>query len=104
MSAAPEDEIAHLGYILGEMLTFSLFPKGNGAGWTDARKPYRHEHNALCWLAANKERIPVMGAWIHGVLEKGYPFAPFTHWLHPGQTLPAGAWWNASMAPHLEDD
>jgi len=92
-------EIAEAGALLGELLTSTLCPKSGT--WDNARPTYIWEHNALCWLARNRERVDPMCAWASMLVEKGYPPKPFIS--GDQQSLPAGAWWNPSMEPKRGD-
>lgn len=101
MNPQSDAEFAEAGYLLGDLLAQSLFP--SGSTWTDCRAPYIWEHNALCWLVRNRDRVPTLNLWLATVLDEGYPFKPFTHFARPGETLPAGAWWNKDMTPKGRD-
>lgn len=90
-----EPEIAKAGYLLADLLCSSLMPS-NGS-WFYARPTYIWEHNALCWLARNRDRIPTMNAWTAMLLSDGYPAKAFL--TGDDQPCDAGHWWNASMSP-----
>lgn len=100
-------EIAAAGYEIADLLSSALL-RGLGDTWDGCRDLYVWEFNALCWLARNRERIPVMNAWTAMILSDGYPTKDFTTSF--GTPKPAGWYWNSGMEPrpnsltHPEED
>ena len=92
-------EIKEAGALLADLLTSTLSPRGGS--WDGARQTYIWEHNALCWLTRNRERLGPICAWTAMLLDKGYPAKPFT--ASDGRREKAGAWWNSSMEPKRDE-
>lgn len=93
-------EMSEAGFLLAELLCSTLFPASGS--WDGARPTYIWEHNALCWLARNRDRIELMNAWTAMLLRDGYPSKPFLG--ARGDRFPAGYFWNASMEPKREGE
>ncbi|USN14549.1 hypothetical protein DOMOVOI_00740 [Brevundimonas phage vB_BpoS-Domovoi] len=95
MSTTDDDarEFAIAGYVMADMLASSLYPRTET--WDGARAPYIWEHNALCWLHRNRDRIPRMNDWTATILSDGYPFRPYVDTR--GVPRPAGDLWDKTM-------
>jgi hypothetical protein len=85
-------EIQRAASCMASMLASSLMP--TDGTWASARHPYIWEHNALCWLEANRAVCGPINAWTAMLLDEGYPAAK----AGPNQ----GKFWKPGAAPRWE--